>query len=37
MNAGEAADQVMRQMDKLMKNNERASRDLRLNKVISVE
>ncbi|XP_075516795.1 uncharacterized protein LOC142551442 isoform X1 [Primulina tabacum] len=32
MNAGEAADQVIRQMDKLMKNNERASRDLRLNK-----
>ncbi|KZV46384.1 symplekin-like [Dorcoceras hygrometricum] len=32
MNAGEAADQVLRQMDKLMKNNERASRDLRLNK-----
>ncbi|KAK4387654.1 Symplekin [Sesamum angolense] len=30
MNAGDAADQVIRQMDKIMKNNERASRDLQL-------
>ncbi|KAK6940297.1 Symplekin C-terminal [Dillenia turbinata] len=32
MNAGEAADQVIRQVDKIMKNNERAPRDVRLNK-----
>ncbi|KAL0432632.1 UNVERIFIED_CONTAM: hypothetical protein Slati_2597500 [Sesamum latifolium] len=32
MNAGDAADQVIRQMDKIMKNNERASRDLQLSK-----
>ncbi|KAK6116065.1 hypothetical protein DH2020_008334 [Rehmannia glutinosa] len=30
MNAGDAADQVIRQMDKIMKKNERASRDLQL-------
>ncbi|KAL6317735.1 hypothetical protein AAG906_030489 [Vitis piasezkii] len=30
MNAGDAADQVIRQVDKMMKNNERASRDARL-------
>lgn len=34
MNAGDAADQVLRQLDKMMRNNERASRDSRLNKVI---
>ncbi|KAK6116189.1 hypothetical protein DH2020_008458 [Rehmannia glutinosa] len=32
MNAGDAADQVIRQMDKIMKKNERASRDLQLSK-----
>ncbi|XP_059634492.1 uncharacterized protein LOC132276874 isoform X2 [Cornus florida] len=32
MNAGDAADQVIRQVDKMMKNNERASRDARLSK-----
>ncbi|KAL6955318.1 hypothetical protein U1Q18_042871 [Sarracenia purpurea var. burkii] len=32
MNAGDAADQVIRQVDKMMKNNERASRDARLTK-----
>ncbi|XP_016458952.1 uncharacterized protein LOC107782573 isoform X2 [Nicotiana tabacum] len=32
MNAGDAADQVLRQLDKMMRNNERASRDSRLNK-----
>ncbi|XP_011074295.1 symplekin isoform X1 [Sesamum indicum] len=32
MNAGDAADQVIRQMDKIMKNNERASRDLQVSK-----
>ena len=34
MNAGDAADQVIRQVDKMMKNNERAARDVRLTKVI---
>ncbi|KAG7942391.1 hypothetical protein I3843_16G099700 [Carya illinoinensis] len=33
MNAGDAADQVIRQVDKIMKNTERASRDVRLGKV----
>ena len=33
MNAGDAADQVIRQVDKMMKNNERASRDARLGRV----
>lgn len=33
MNAGEAGDQVIRQVDKMLKNNERASRDARLGKV----
>ncbi|XP_047947656.1 uncharacterized protein LOC125193807 isoform X2 [Salvia hispanica] len=32
MNAGDAAEQVIRQMDKIMRNNERASRDLQFNK-----
>ncbi|KAK9930072.1 hypothetical protein M0R45_027129 [Rubus argutus] len=32
MNAGEAGDQVIRQVDKMLKNNERASRDARLGK-----
>lgn len=32
MNAGDAADQVIRQVDKMMKNNERALRDARLTK-----
>ncbi|KAK2981724.1 hypothetical protein RJ640_005976, partial [Escallonia rubra] len=32
MNAGDAADQVLRQVDKVLKNNERASRDNRSNK-----
>ncbi|GFS44111.1 hypothetical protein Acr_00g0088530 [Actinidia rufa] len=32
MNAGDAADQVIRQVDKMMKNNERAARDARLTK-----
>lgn len=35
MNAGDAADQVIRQVDKMIKNTERASRDARLVKVIS--
>ena len=34
MNAGDAADQVMRQVDKMIKNAERALRDARLGKVI---
>lgn len=34
MNAGDAADQVLRQLDKMMRNNERASREARMNKVI---
>lgn len=33
MNAGDAADQVIRQVDKLVKNTERASRDVRMEKV----
>lgn len=33
MNAGDAADQVIRQIDKIIRNNERASRDLQTNKV----
>lgn len=32
MNAGDAADQVLRQLDKMIRNSERASRDFRLNK-----
>ncbi|CAA2983276.1 symplekin isoform X1 [Olea europaea subsp. europaea] len=32
MNAGDAADQVIRQVDKIMRNSERASRDSRLSK-----
>ncbi|KAK6938038.1 Symplekin/Pta1, N-terminal, partial [Dillenia turbinata] len=32
MNAGEAADQFIRQVDKMMKNTEHAPRDVRLNK-----
>ncbi|XP_024972633.1 symplekin isoform X2 [Cynara cardunculus var. scolymus] len=32
MNAGDAADQVMRQVDKMLRNSERASRDARANK-----
>nr|GME14814.1 Symplekin like [Ipomoea batatas]GME21007.1 Symplekin like [Ipomoea batatas] len=32
MNAGDAADQVLRQLDKMMRNNERASREARMNK-----
>jgi symplekin len=35
MNAGDAADLVIRQVDKMIKNTERASRDARLGKVIS--
>ncbi|KAF6157886.1 hypothetical protein GIB67_015202 [Kingdonia uniflora] len=35
MNAGDAADQVIRKVDKLLKNADRASRDVRLNKVVS--
>lgn len=34
MNAGDAADQVIRQVDKAIKNAERALRDGRLGKVI---
>lgn len=34
MNAGDAADQVIRQVDKMIKNTERALRDARLGKVI---
>lgn len=34
MNAGDAADQVIRQVDKMIKNAERTSRDSRLVKVI---
>lgn len=33
MNAGDAADQVIRQVDKMLKYNERASRDARSGKV----
>lgn len=33
MNAGDAADQVIRQVDKMIKNSERASRDVWLGKV----
>lgn len=33
MNAGDAADQVLRQVEKMMRINERASRDARLSKV----
>lgn len=33
MNAGDAVDQVLRQVDKLIRNAERASRDARLMKV----
>ncbi|XP_055835748.1 uncharacterized protein LOC129904233 [Solanum dulcamara] len=32
MSAGDAADQVLRQLDKMIRNNERVSRDSRLNK-----
>ncbi|KAL3505002.1 hypothetical protein ACH5RR_034843 [Cinchona calisaya] len=32
MNAGDAADQVLRQVEKMMRSNERASRDARLSK-----
>lgn len=35
MNAGDAADQVIRQVDKIMKITERASRDVRLGKVVT--
>lgn len=35
MNAGDAADQVLRQVEKMMRSNERASRDARLSKVIN--
>lgn len=34
MNAGDAAEQVMRQVDKMIRNSERASRDARASKVI---
>lgn len=34
MSAGDAADQVIRQVDKMIKNAERALRDARLGKVI---
>lgn len=33
MNAGDAADQVIRQVDKMIKNNERASRESRFSRV----
>lgn len=33
MNAGDAADQVIRQVEKMIKNHERASRDFRFGKV----
>ncbi|VFQ92229.1 unnamed protein product [Cuscuta campestris] len=32
MNAGDAADQVLRQLDKMMRNNDRASREARISK-----
>lgn len=35
MNAGDAADQAIRQVEKMMKATERASRDFRLSKVIN--
>lgn len=35
MNAGDAADQVIRQVDKMIKNNERASRETRVGRVIT--
>lgn len=34
MNAGEAADQVIRKVDKMLKNGDRALRDVRVSKVI---
>lgn len=34
MNAGDAADQVLRQVDKIMRNNERSSREARVAKVL---
>ncbi|KAJ8772263.1 hypothetical protein K2173_027440 [Erythroxylum novogranatense] len=37
MNAGDAADQVIRQVDKLIRNNERASRDARYVTIASVK
>lgn len=33
MNAGDAADQVIRQIEKMIKNHERTSRDVRFSKV----
>lgn len=33
MNAGDAADQVIRQVEKMLRNAERVSRDARLGKV----
>ena len=34
MNAGEAADQALRQVDKMLRNSERSSRDPRAVKVL---
>ena len=34
MNAGDAVDQVLRQVDKFMRNNERSLREARINKVL---
>lgn len=33
MNAGDAADQVIRQVDKMIKNGDRSTRDARVSKV----
>lgn len=35
MNAGDAADQVIRQVDKMIKNGDRSTRDARISKVCS--
>lgn len=35
MNAGDAADQVIRQVDKMIKNSDRSTRDARVSKVSS--
>jgi len=35
MNAGDAADQVLRQVDKMIKNGDRPTRDARVSKVCS--
>jgi len=36
MNAGDAAEQAIRQVDKMIKNNERTSREVRFSRVITL-